>query len=403
MRPIHVILATLVLLPCGGRSLIAAPPSAGDHILLDNGHVLVGKLIDEGEQVLLRLGPGSQMRLPRTRIRGVGPDRHALYVLQRRQLHASNRQGHIKLARWCLRNDLHRQTSELLTELARRAPGDPQIGHLQQQLRQALAPPVAAVPRPLPPVATEENDESQQAADAVTRAQLIDFTSRVQPVLINHCSAAGCHGTVAESDFRLLRPFTGQRLTQRMTNRNLQEALDFVNANDPMRSLLLLAATEPHADRDAPILGGPRDEPSLMALQAWVSSFKSAKAAPPEFATDETHRPSPLPKLSPTADTDIGPHRPSPDGLEVQPTAHQAITNTRPMPALGDPYDPGAFNRKYFPERFEERHPLDVPDEPVTPLPAPSRLNSPAASASRNATLLDKTPGNSRIPAGESH
>ena len=402
--PVYILIS-VSLLSQVGMSAAYAQQREGDHILLDNGHVLIGKLIDEGEQVLVRLGPGSQMRLPRGRVRGVGHDMHALYVLQRRQLHGSNLDGHIELARWCLRNQQTRDASDLLSELSRRAPRDPQITHLQLQLRQALQPAPIAAPRLLPPTVVSKEPPSRQLADGLSRAQLNEFTSRVQPVLLNHCSAAGCHGVVAKSEYKVLRPFSGQALTQRMTSRNLAASLEYIDLNDLPRSPLLLAATELHGDRDAPILNGPRDVNSLRALTDWVSSFAATASPSSDVMTVDVQHSNALQRLTPDGTPDnshLDAHAPT-ELPPVRTVDHVVEPPAEHAPSLGDPYDPSGFNRHFFPERMKERHPFDVrPDDSSPQLSEPSRLNTPPANASRNARLLDNTPGNSRILSGES-
>ena len=396
LRTSFVALALLL----GSASATYAQESAGNHILLDNGHVLHGRLIDEGDQVLIRLGRGSQMRLPRTRIRGVGRSGHDLFLLQRRQLHNSDVEGRIELARWCLRNEQTDNAGKLLLELTRLAPRDPRVAYLDNQIRQVLQPPPVPSAKPAVQPAIAVEDPPADPIESLTRGQIADFTAHVQPVLLNHCSAAGCHGVVGKSDFKVLRPFSGHGLTQRMTNRNLNASLAYVNRADPAISKLLLAATEPHGGNETPILSGPRDESSLKVLRRWLESLKSPDAKPQDVADVNVQQATMLQRLARSEDAT---NHPLTDNADVERTGETTELNSLPSvkrtsPSLNDPYDPGAFNRHFFPERFEPLPPL----QPAPQSQEMSRLNSPADSASKNATLLESTPDNARIPSGES-
>ena len=374
-------------------------------ILLDNGHVLEGQLIDEGEQVLIRLGPGSQMRLPRGRVRGVGPDRRALFHLQDRQLHANDVPGRVELARWCLRNDLTDDAGRLLLDLKRIAPRDSQVAYLERQIRQLHTQTVAPIETKEPAALPEPTKDNTQPTTAkVKPEQLAVFASHVQPVLLNHCSASGCHGVAAKSEFKLLRPFTGHGLTQRMTTTNLQSAMQFVDRNRPLDSPLHLAATAPHGNHSAPILSGPRDQASLQVLKEWLSTFETTK--PQATADNAVEKFEPAGHNTATAGNmqsgDIVDSASSPtvqnSGAnlhQVPPQANAANQQSRVDPT--DPYDVEAFNRQFFPERFEPPDPFDQSPEESSP----STLNSPASIAPRNARLLDSNPESLRSSSGD--
>ena len=408
MRRIFCLLIALTLCFLWDASVVVAQtqrPSGTSVILLDNGHVLEGQLIDEGEQVLIRLGPGSQMRLPRGRVRGVGADRRALFHLQDRQLHANDVSGRVELARWCLRNDLTDDAGRLLLDLKRMAPRDSQVAYLERQIRQLHTQPVAPVePKEQATLPPSKNEDTQETTAKVKPEQLAVFASHVQPVLLNHCSASGCHGVAAKSEFKLLRPFTGHGLTQRMTTANLQAAMQFVDPGRPLESPLYLAASVPHGNHSTPILGGPRDQASLQVLKEWLSSFGTAK--PQTAAKDVVEKFEPTghdaTAVENTQSTDIAGSEPShplqnwgANLHQVPPQANAANQQSHVEPT--DPYDAETFNRQFFPERFEPPDPFaQSPEEP-----RPSTLNSPASIAPKNARLLESNPESLRNSSGE--
>src|SRR5438128_1534498 len=63
------------------------------------------------------------------------------------------------------------------------------------------------------------------------------FTNRVQPVLMNVC--ASCHATNRGGAFKLTRCYDGQA-NRRATQENLTAVLDYVRADQPELSPLLI-------------------------------------------------------------------------------------------------------------------------------------------------------------------
>lgn len=440
-------IALAVTLWGGCAAALAQPADVAEQraILLDNGHVLRGQVIDEGDQVSIRLGPGSQIRLPRVRIRAMGRSLDELAAAQHRQLHRNDVRGRIDLVHWCLRNDLPSRAGAVLVELVALAPDDRQVALLERQVRESLqrrdanesaaadndgAPAKRAAAPRVWPVMRRRPEKIEE----ISAEELVEFTHHVQPILINHCSAAGCHGVVSQSDFQLLRPFSGGRLTQRMTSSNLQAALAYVDRHAPLKSPLLSAATQPHAGRKTPIIQGPRGRQSLEALEQWLDSLgkdkrpDSATTSPSNAGGSEKvlNSPSPPPAAFPRnsrvdQNVSAGPNqnlaqRVTPGANRgLHPTANETANKApgaanpaaNPAPSAGphsplDPFDPDAFNRRYHPERFEFHDPFGKRDQPP-PGQTPSTSNSPASSASRNARLLESRPERPRTAAGGSH
>jgi len=387
-------------------SVAAQPAKPPQIILLDNGHVLQGRLIDEGERVLIRLGKGSQLRLPRGRVRAVAGSIDEVYRRQHRQLHDGDILGRVALARWCLRNDLATQAERLLVELTKLAPRDPQVLALERQMRHSqkadrAAPndspvrPATAIERPTPP-----------PAERIPVTDLVEFTQSVQPVLLNHCAASGCHGVVATSEFQLLRPLRGQRLTQRMTRSNLVSVLEHVDPATPLNSPLWNAATSPHGERAGPIIGGFQGERSLQTLREWLASLeKDARQEEAAVSANDAETPQQRESLPPFRQV------PTESGIEkeARPPADSLPATNSMDPANGtgrqsrgvqsprDPYSPETFNRRFFPERFETDETFGQPaGESSSP-----KVNRPASRASRNATLLESNVERPRRVAGE--
>ena len=101
-----------------------------------------------------------------------------------------------------------------------------------------------------PQLSAKELDEF---ADSIPKSAVAHFKRKIQPLIIRGCMAAGCHSRNAD-----VMPLFGSKLAQqiprRQSQRNLHSIMKFADANEPMSSPLLKAATNPHGGLDKPVL-----------------------------------------------------------------------------------------------------------------------------------------------------
>lgn len=356
----------------------AQPPAAPqDAILLEGGHVLRGRVTDEGDRVLLTLGPGSRIRLPKGRVVAVGRSLEDLFHAQRRRLARDDVAGRIRLAQWCLQQQLPAFAGQVMVELARIAPYDQDVRNLERQLRYRythraeIPPPAAAKPT--------QPQQLDSITDELSPAAMEMFMHRIQPVLINHCAASGCHGIVGRNEFHLLRAPRGLKMTRRMTQRNLRAALTQIDRHEPQQSPLLGAATSPHGKLDRPVLNGLTEKRELAALKQWVEMVASSNGEPspsPESDTPPQSNETPPSIATPITGTTPQPTRPvATDNPSAMPPTDDPASAAPPgeddaraippardeearrPPAPRDAFDADIFNRRFFPERFRRRSP----------------------------------------------
>lgn len=325
----------------------AAQPANLGVVLLDNGQVLHGTVVNEGNQALITLGPGSQMRLSQSQVLCAGRTLDDLFEFQHRRLDSHDVAERINLARWCLRMDLTAAAGQVVVELVRLAPDDPRVSALEQQLRRNVSKPVAATPET--PVKLPPADELADVAQQLSPAAFDMYMRQIQPLLVNHCSASGCHGATSKTDFQLLGPLTGPKLSQRMTQRNLHAVLTRIDRQEPLKSSLLVAAITTHATLEKPLFHEQSDREEIALLKEWL------------LAVGSTHRRPAKQTVTPSSSTPVL--------MQPQLTPRESGGGTRasdevkfreaqrPTPARRIPPAADVFNRRYFPERFEPAGP----------------------------------------------
>jgi hypothetical protein len=100
------------------------------------------------------------------------------------------------------------------------------------------------------------------------------FTGSIQPLLLNHCSTAACHGPQSKTSLKLLRIPVGRVTSRRATQRNLYATLSSVNRDDPNESPLLLAPTRPHGTTKTAIFTN-HDAAQYKMLVDWVAKVSN--------------------------------------------------------------------------------------------------------------------------------
>jgi hypothetical protein len=373
IQPAPRIAALLMLL------LIVRPLSADDRahrldracVLLTNDMVVFGEAQQIGEFVIVRSGPGDQVRLPRTQVACWANSLADLYRFRADHRSPADLEALLRDVRWCVQYGLFDQADEALRRAAALAPGHPEVVQLQGQLQrrsaardsaaQAARPQTASQPNPTivaarppevrttafrEPAALSDDDGPANRADPRT---LRLFASHVQPTLMNKCGR--CHHQQAALDWRLHTMPIGTRPTARLTRENLAATLQFVDAADPGQSPLLLQATSPHGGIDAPLTA--RNATAIESLRQWL--LLAGNRQPPPEPSHIEPAPSgqqggePVPEIAPVAYQDES-EQPLPAVLAPIGTPRAAPLRTavpQRLPQVQNPFDADLFNRRF--------------------------------------------------------
>jgi hypothetical protein len=96
------------------------------------------------------------------------------------------------------------------------------------------------------------------------------FTTRIQPLLLNKCGNAACHGSKSESSFQL-EQIRGTGNGHRVhTERNLAAVLKQIELQRPADSPLLQHGVSPHGGMARANFFGPAGEKQLKMLRNWI-------------------------------------------------------------------------------------------------------------------------------------
>ncbi len=340
-----LIVVVLSAVAAGQSAALAQPeslPSAGGQpaqadayvpgvLVMVNGAVFEGRILKTGNsfEVRSRNGtifvPGDAVKLHCETIR------EAFRVLRDDLPENGAIPQRISLARWCITNKMVDEARQVLKHALSLDPKSNEVRTLLNRVDEILD------PRTPPPEVTAEErlklarmgglpDPESQALGGLPRELGVQYIRQVQPLLMNGCALAACHGPQATETFSLQRVMPGRGANRRASEQNLTKILEFVSIEHARSSPLLTVPQTEHGLRGKPVFSGARGETQLDLLKAWVSAVARAQS----------------PATTGPGDTESTVSTAGATGFPKSPPVRQVSAES---PAA-DPFDPAEFNSK---------------------------------------------------------
>ncbi len=195
--------------------------------------------------------------------------------------------GLLVLARWCIENRLYDLARDDIEAALRLEPARAEARNLLVQLELTL--------NPQPEQQQTENRFNWDAMLAppvaapggLTRDATHQFVRRIQPLMLNTCSNARCHGN-AQASFHLeFVPSSGVG-GQGITTDNIEAVFDFVDIDNPRKSRLFTALEDSDIPAHRQVMNGPRGRDQLEMIAAWIMQGSLERGGkPPEILAPE--------------------------------------------------------------------------------------------------------------------
>jgi hypothetical protein len=365
------ILCIVLAMACPGFA--AEPPRLAPIkgvLLLRNGEVLSGTIAHTGDYYHVSL-PRGEIRIKTSEVEKVAARLEDLYEEKRSRAVAGSLQDRLDLAEWCIEQKLIEPAAKELAAAAALDPFHPRITLFRRRLGLADR---AEPPAPVPAHAIERgpsNDELDRLVRGLPSHAVETFTSTIQPLLVNNCTASGCHGPRSAGKLRLLRLSLAGPPKRRLTQRNLHSVWQVIDANQPEASPLLTQPIRPHGKAKGPIFSG-HEAAQYRQLMAWVydvtrqhkseivSIDELAKSLPASAISHRPKKPKPSDaKPSTHADGDLAAlddadqpdERPASEEAATPPARLEKPPHHDEEYVPVDAFDPEVFNRRYLPAR----------------------------------------------------
>jgi hypothetical protein len=320
----------------------AAEPAAGKVLLIDYDRVIEGQIERVGDRFRI-LQHGGQMLIPATATTLLLPDRESAFQLVKSRAKLTDPLERVRLARWCVANQLMTHAVREAEAALAIAPDDRSLKRFVEQVKtqaELAAPPSVTGPTTLAKPGAPEPAESEPAVD-VNPESFSVFVTKVQPLLMNAC--ASCHCSERGGAFKLTRTESNYG-DRRATQVNLAAASAFLNRDQPSASPILSRAVSIHGDSARPPLRD-RQAPAYKHLEEWA---RLATGKP--FAPALTASPASLPGEIVAG---AQPLHPEPSAKDKEPKDSPPVvvpakaTEPAPSPKTepSDPFDPVQFNQ----------------------------------------------------------
>ena len=323
-------------------------------LLLQDGGVLTGQITRAADWYIVGRA-GGQMQIAAARVLFVGSSLHEAYDYRRQHLSRDSAGSHLALAEWCLRYNLVDEAGTELVAARNSEPDNPKLALLNRRLTAAKErpnpAPSPASPTNSPPAAAGQSDPPRVTPDLPSGVVEL-FTRKVQPVLVNNCTASKCHQPGGSQAFQLNRGWLRGEANRRNTMQNLSATLALVDREHPETSPLLTVPRQTHGGMNGPVFGA-RQEQAFKHLADWVALVAPAKPAaePAPNAAEQPPAPAlsqPTAEAAPIVDSAVQPaaaiEEPPMESLRPPHRLKYGVAGQKWQPR--DAFDPEIFNRR---------------------------------------------------------
>jgi hypothetical protein len=295
VKPMRCALLVLVIglagfaLGTGGAAEEAevVPPAAGESLLLlTTGRIVTGRIVRNGTHYTVQRSTG-EMFVPAAHVVLEAKDLRDCYKkLREQQPGKAPADEHLALAKWCVSKQLLQEARTEALEVLKIDAARSDARDLIQKIELLLNPPAAEETK----ITAEDAEKARlrvrygvndvESLGGLTRDQARIFMTKVHPILLNHCTNAGCHAQRSDNPFRLERLPVGEGGRKSIVVRNLEAVLERVDRESPDDSLLLVAKTGPHDRAAKVVFPGPKGADHLRIVRDWVRSLADRPSTP---------------------------------------------------------------------------------------------------------------------------
>ncbi|MGP0065984.1 MAG: hypothetical protein ACLQGP_20590 [Isosphaeraceae bacterium] len=274
----------------------AAPAVREEFLLLTDGRLIQGVISREGSVYVLKKKIGV-MRFPKKLVEGAYGSLREAYQHKLAQLPEEDPAERLKLARWCMSNNLTAEAKAQLMKVLDLSPDHGPAQAMLSKLELSDTSPTGRIDPEIRQTAAEEVAEDKPGAldsavlrgaergMGISRLPVIfdlprplairradEFARFIHPVLQLKC--AKCHNAGYEGPFQLVPVANSRQLTQDALRANLDATLRLIDPENPSKSELLSSTLRPHGSgpRKRPIFEGSNNR-FYQILAFWVNNL----------------------------------------------------------------------------------------------------------------------------------
>jgi len=323
----------------------------GDGLLITNtGKVIRGKISVLKNGYAVEMPSGATVSYPFSTIICEAKSLREAYRKQREAMTRPTAGQHVRLAQWAFKQNLfaeaereihsalnlqpnNQQAKRLLKHFDKRKMKDSEyVDEHQKKMRDKLL--------------IDRAFSKGEPLGGLSPELAQEFASIIEPLLINRCSNASCHGVSVAHEFHLQRKWNMRGNTRHITGKNLEAVLKQINSTRPDKSPLITKLNGKHGFRKKNVFNGTLAEKQKRILQNWTMRTglhlqEQHKQEGTSFTQLVGHEEMNQPlneRIQQAGQT-------SPEIKKNSKTSSKTLEKTRKEQAY-DPFDPDVFNRK---------------------------------------------------------
>ncbi|GAB4134790.1 MAG: hypothetical protein Tsb009_00200 [Planctomycetaceae bacterium] len=251
-------------------------------LVLKNGRVVEGRISQNAGGYVVEVKNGS-MLVPRTQALFLTTSKREAYAKLRSMMPRRSVKGNLILARWCLTNQLFTQARHEIREALKLEPNNDSARRMMTRLEKMLDPDADKTPKKKTRLEERLLSPAARSLSGLPQKTAGQFIGKIQPMLMNSCATAGCHGQGGRSQFQLLRVRLGNGGHRGRSERNLATTLAYINPRQPELSPLLTKPTGNHGRNGRPVFRGRAGSRQRELLRQWV--YAVAQSSQPASST----------------------------------------------------------------------------------------------------------------------
>lgn len=343
-----VVLCSSPMFVSTARTLADEPPRAqfgiAKVLVLKNGRTVEGTINRNAGGYVVDKPTGS-MVIPEKQVQFAAASRAEAYQKVRESIDLKTAGGHVRLAEWCLNNAYHDEAASELREALALEPKRDDARRMLTRLEEIVNPenPRNRLVEKSPPRTVDGfNTPEVRSVGNLSREAAMQYVSKIQPILMNRCGTAGCHGPAETNGLRLERVISGSNTHRLYTDRNLATVSRYIDTSSAEKSPLLAVPQGAHGKNGQLLFAGPAGTEQLKLLQSWVNSVAAEKQKDERAATSRVSMLKDRGPLTPgpasTKEKKSGENVESPSGDVLE----KALRDERP-----DAFNPKDFNTRH--------------------------------------------------------
>ncbi len=216
-------------------------------LLLRNGQLLGGSYIPTVFGYEVSLKGGGIIRLSQDQVEFVSDSIDEIYAFRRASKVNNSAAAHLEMAGWCLNNRLFHYAKIHLEQAIRINPREPGLIPIQARLAIASRPPPKSSNGLIVDLQRlDSNDVIEEKVRRLNPAVIKSFVNHVQPLLLNKCALAGCHGPHPRSSFQLIESRWTKTIPRSISYRNLFNTLARLEPEPTTNDSLVTKALTAH-------------------------------------------------------------------------------------------------------------------------------------------------------------